>query len=50
VTGVSTVEVVTMGDIAPQPTARDAQTLGRGELKVDAAPGGNTFNFDLKSP
>jgi acetyl esterase/lipase len=47
--GVNRLTIKTMGDVAPQPTIKDAKVLSDGEIVVNVAADGNEFNIDLKS-
>jgi acetyl esterase/lipase len=48
-TGVNRVEVVAMGDIAPQPTVEDAITLHKdGALRANVKEGTNVMDFSLE--
>jgi acetyl esterase/lipase len=47
--GKNTVEVVTMGDVAPGPTVSDARQVTRtGSIWFDVKPGENVFEIDIR--
>lgn len=50
VVGTNSVEVISMGDVAPQPTTQDSQSLTRpGQLMLDVRSTDNVADFELKS-
>ncbi|MCC7422065.1 MAG: alpha/beta hydrolase [Planctomycetaceae bacterium] len=50
VVGTNSVEVISMGDVAPQPTTKDSQSLTRpGQLMLEVRSTDNAADFELKS-
>lgn len=48
--GVNHIEIVSMGDVAPQPTAKDSSTVSKpGTLVADVKQGENVFDVTLNS-